>query len=351
MQRSYDHNRARLVTVSKGAQPLQAKIAIYLIFQPKGLLASTIQTCRMLDAAGYAPLIVSNAPLPADDLATLREVCWRVLQRPNYGYDFGGYRDGILHLWENDISLERLLVMNDSIWYPLGDEDNLLTRLEASGLDVAGTIVHRRFKKTILRRKDTKVIESYLFSFSRRAVNSEVFEQFWRTYRMSSIKYNAVHNGERRVAETMMAKGLSADGLFGREEFLALLRKQDTKYLQDALRFSCYTNREFSLASKALLSGYADSVIWRDKALSHFERVSAKYGFLASFPFVAAGKMEIPLLKRTNGPLQSLARKTYLAAVGAEALPLPRPDMIAEIAARENMSIGDVFGEQAIGWE
>ena len=317
VQRRYDRMRESIITISDGARPAQEKVAVYLIFQPKEILKSTLQTCRMLDASGYAPFIVSNAPLPPDALAALGQVSWRIMQRPNYGYDFGGYRDGILHLRKSGITPDKLLVMNDSIWYPLGEVDTLLSRLEASGLDVAGTIVHRGFRKTLLRRRATRVIESYLFLFSAKAIQSRAFESFWGNYRMSSIKYNAVHRGERRVAETMLAAGLSADGLFGREEFLKLVSLKDVDYLQKALCYSNYTNEDFESSRQALLAGFQRTDEWRDSAIAHFSLVSAKHSFFASFPFVAAGELGVPLIKRTNGMLQTLARKTVLDAISA----------------------------------
>ena len=46
-----------------GALPATDKIALYLLYQPKGVAPSTVETCRWLAEHGYAPFIVSNAPL------------------------------------------------------------------------------------------------------------------------------------------------------------------------------------------------------------------------------------------------------------------------------------------------
>jgi hypothetical protein len=56
---------------------------------------------------------------------------------------------------------DRLLVMNDSILYPLGEVEALLPRIEPTGPDVAGTIAHRAFRKVLRRRHAIRVIESY----------------------------------------------------------------------------------------------------------------------------------------------------------------------------------------------
>ena len=363
VQRRYDRMRESIITISDGARPAQEKVAVYLIFQPKEILKSTLQTCRMLDASGYAPFIVSNAPLPPDALAALGQVSWRIMQRPNYGYDFGGYRDGILHLRKSGITPDKLLVMNDSIWYPLGEVDTLLSRLEASGLDVAGTIVHRGFRKTLLRRRATRVIESYLFLFSAKAIQSRAFESFWGNYRMSSIKYNAVHRGERRVAETMLAAGLSADGLFGREEFMQAIATQNDGFLRDTLRYGAYTDDHLAEECAALLSEPTEAANWRSRALDHVARTTLKRNFHGAFVFASMQLLDMPylkkgtgtFLKRSYGTLYTRMRAQYVAAVMANDLLAPRVDVLAEIIERDDIksaaSIGILADANSIGNE
>lgn len=271
-----------------------------------------------MEEQGYSTLIVSNAPLTSESRSRLAKVAWRVMQRPNYGYDFGGYRDGILHLMENGIRPDWLMLLNDSVWFPLRSNDSLVDRLEQSGLDVSGTIVHRSFRKTLLRRRATRVIESYLFLFNAKALNSQAFWDFWKKYRVSSIKYNAVHRGERKVAEVMLKAGLSADGLFDREGFLDFCNSQDATYLEKVLRYSNYTSPVFESSSQTLLARFDGTEAWRQDALSHLRTVTNKHSFFASFPFVAAGGLRVPLIKRSNGALQKLARKSVLRAIAAQ---------------------------------
>lgn len=345
VQRRYDRDRARLVTVSNGRQLLHTKVAVYLIYQPNGILSSTLQTCRMLDAAGYSPLVVSNGPLTVEAQDALRQVSWRIMQRPNYGYDFGGYRDGILHLKESGITPDCLLVMNDSIWYPLGERDTLLPRLEASGLDVAGTIVHRGFKKTILRRRATRVIESYLFLFSRKATENVEFLNFWMNYRLSSNKYNAVHRGERKVAEVMLAAGLTADGLFGRAEFLKEISIQSNQFLRKTLEYGAYTDDGLEAEARALLAEVRPLSDWRERALDHISRTTERRNFHGSYVFASSKLLDMPFLKkgtgtflkRTYGTLYTRMRGKYVEAVHARDLPSPRLEVLSEIISRDGL--------------
>ena len=338
-QRRYDRQRSSLQTLTDGALPLQGKVAILLIYQPAGILASTLHTCRVLNAAGYSPLVVSNARLDASAVDALAAVTWRILQRPNIGYDFGGYRDAVLHLQDVAIDPDRLIVMNDSIWFPLEESETLLQRLEASALDVVGTIVHHNFRKTLLRRKATCVIESYMFLFNRKALTSKAFRTFWKTYRLSSNKYNAVHRGERRVAEVMRAGGLSADGLFSREGFLLAVGQQPDPFLRKTIQYGAYTEAELEAEAQDLLAQDAGFPGWRDHALAHIARVVARRDFHGAFVYASMQLLQIPFVKkgsangvkRAYGALYTRMRDKYLLAMAAGDLPLALPFVLAEI--------------------
>lgn len=343
VQFKYDRDRHNQLVVANGSRPLRSRVAVYLLYQPKGVLSSTIETCRILEGLGYATLIVSNAKIGSGDIERLREVAWRIIQRPNYGYDFGGYRDGILFLNESGIIPDSLIVMNDSIWFPLQTQDDLVSRMEVSGLDVCGTIVHHSFRKTFFRRRSTRVIESYFFMFSRTAVCSAAFKRFWKTYRLSSNKYNAVHRGERKVAEYMMAGGLTADGLFSRGGFLSKLAQCDDEFLRKTLKYAAYTDVAFERERDILLSDNTSGSSWRGNAMEHISRTTLKRNFHGSFVYATIQLMGLSLmkkssgsfLKRSYGTLYGRMRENYLEAVASHDLPTPRPEVMAEISGRE----------------
>jgi hypothetical protein len=355
VQRRYDRSRAKHLIVTPGAQTLQKKIAIYLIYQPSEILASTLETCRTLDRAGYSLLVVSNTPLVDTAMSALQAVTWRIIQRPNYGYDFGGYRDGILHLFEQGITPDWLIVMNDSIWFPLGETDTLLPRMERSGLDVTGTLVHRDFRKTWLRRRTTRVIESYFFLFGRDAIACTVFRDFWQKYRVSSNKVNAVHRGEHRLAEVMMAGGLKTDGLFGRDEFLNALADQPDSFLRKTIHYGAYSDDDLGADAALLLAQPDTETDWRQRALDHIARTSAKRNFHAAFVYASMQLLDIPFLKKAQSPFQKLSygtlytrmRAQYLTAVLANDLPGPRAEVIAEIKARDGIGPAAMISVQA----
>jgi len=114
-QRKHDRAFDAGFPVHDGAQPLGKKIAILLIYQPHGIQESILEICTHLLAQGFIPFILTNTPLSPHDLERLIPRVWRIIERPNFGYDFGGYRDGIKALWQWKITPGSLLVLNDSI--------------------------------------------------------------------------------------------------------------------------------------------------------------------------------------------------------------------------------------------
>ena len=90
------------------------KVAIYLIFPTSGVQESHLSAIEYIASSGYSPLVVSNLFLGDSDRQEVRSRCWQLIERPNYGFDFGGYRDGVLQLASSLHELTRLVIVNDS---------------------------------------------------------------------------------------------------------------------------------------------------------------------------------------------------------------------------------------------
>ncbi len=167
-----------------------------------------LTTCRHLTASGYAVHLVSNAPLQPSEIARLRPLCRRIIERPNHGYDFGGYRQAILECLGSGLPIRRLLILNDSVWFPALRDCDLLQRLHATGADLAGAVYYDH------RSPHRVHLQSYLVAFSARAVASAAFRAFWRGYAMSNNKVRTIRNGEMRLTRVCLEAGLSVAALY-----------------------------------------------------------------------------------------------------------------------------------------
>lgn len=305
-----------------GKQTLAPKVAVVLLFQPRGVAESSYLMCRHLAANGYAILAVSNAPLSAKDKARLADHVWRVLERPNFGYDFGGYRDAIWSLRNWGVRPERLVILNDSIWYPLREDDDTLARMEASGFDVAGTVLRER--------GNIRFLESYFFSIRGAMLDHSAFRRFWDELRLTSNKYKVIRRGERGFGVAMQAAGVAFGALYPRADFDARIADADEPALRLTLRYMAAVDPLVQARGAALAEAAGDGPEWPSEARDFIGRVLEKAQFYSSFPVAAMGLLGYPVMKKSRDPVSALWRAAWLSAVSDKVLAAPPGPILAE---------------------
>ena len=200
-----------LTEVRDGECRRAAQIAVFLVFQPRGCPESLFDTLAVLRGEGYAPLVVVNGRHRRDDLDRLVRLAWRVMLRPNVGYDFGGYRDGIRHIRALGIEVEALLILNDTIWLPAGQESFTLRRLGDIGGDYAAlsNFVYRHQRGRAVHLTGRTYASSFGFRVSRRVWRSCAFQNFWTRLPLLGSKPKVVERGEVGFSRAMEAAGFA----------------------------------------------------------------------------------------------------------------------------------------------
>jgi len=233
----YDFIVSRKRTTSPGHVPERDKIAIYVIFPHKGLARSHLKAIEHIAAKGYAPLVVSNLPLGDAEREEVLARCWRLIERPNYGYDFGGYRDGVLSIADRLGRLKRLVLLNDSCWFPLPGSDDWLGKAEALDADYVGAAssyavvspdpddVDRMVWNFDTERKDFHYC-SFALSMSGRVTADPKFLDFWKRFILSNVKARVVRRGEMGLTRWAVRHGFSHASVYDArrldEEFRAM---------------------------------------------------------------------------------------------------------------------------------
>ncbi|MBY6057026.1 rhamnan synthesis F family protein [Leisingera daeponensis] len=216
----YDWFLAKNSRCTEGRAAPGSRIAVYLIFPSQGVLASHIEALKYLISSGYAPLVVSNLPLPEADRDQVLDFCWLCLERPNYGYDFGGYRDGILLAREKAAQIDRLVLLNDSSWFPLPGAQDWLAEAEKTGLDFTGAVSnygHPRVDpenfRSIRWNYTTSHRNFHYCSFalmmSGRLMADPQFIKFWERFQLTSDKKVTVRRGEIGLSQWITSSGYS----------------------------------------------------------------------------------------------------------------------------------------------
>lgn len=235
--RYYDLLLAKQVQTIHGVLSLGEKVAIFLIFPQGGLTVGHVQSLNYFSSEGYSPIVVSNLPLREEDVEILRPLCHKIILRPNFGYDFGGYRDGIRLVGKYKEKIAHLALFNDSVWFPLPNSKKWLNAAERMQVDFAGALSHAGpdWREAIqffhgadaAKRKYSALFHycSFALLFSGRSLKSDEFWKFWDRLRLSSSKRRTVRNGERGLSKFMFRAGFSRGSTITNEDIAYRLRQ------------------------------------------------------------------------------------------------------------------------------
>lgn len=331
-RRQYDRCRGKNVTIFEGEQPLTAKVAILLLYQPAALPASILITCRHLRQRGYAVLAVANGGLSDDARQAILTDVWRLAKRPNFGYDFGGYREGIQLLTDWQVCAEHLLILNDSIWFPLSASEDLLLRLEANEAGVSGPLLHTDAESADIFPPETAVIaESYLLHVPGDILASEAFSNYWCRLKITDVKSRTIRRGERGFSQAMIQAGIAVTGISWREEFLRCLAMQSNVFLEKTLQYAAYTEPHLKERGDELCDVNPKDAAWRKAVLEHVHDTLRRRRFNGSFIWATERLFGLSFLKKLKQPLFSRMRNAFLEAIANGDLPPPDPEILKEI--------------------
>ena len=329
-QKRYDANFKKLTELYDGKATASKKIVVFFIFQPQQLAKSIFATCEFLQKQGYSLLIVSSAKICDEDFQALQSIAWKILLRPNYGYDFGGYRDGFRTLDELGVKPDTILILNDSVWLPLDENSKMITAMENDGLLLNGPV----FESVIKREKHKEYFQSYLMLVKSKALNSAALKTYWRDYRVSSRKSIVLVRGEEGFSEALLNAGFGGGTSATRSVLFRLIQKQPNIFLLKTLEYATYLDGDLLYEARELIRCYFDSDEWRHKALLHINSLPTTAQPMGIVPYACIKLLGFSFLKKSSFPPEHDGmRWQYLRAVKNGDLPAPHPDILAEIMA------------------
>ena len=182
------------------------RVAIFNHYDRQGVVHEFVRHyVRQLEKAGFAIIFVSNAPrLAPATIDWLTPLCALTIRRTNAGKDFGAYKDGIREIPEL-ARLDRLLLVNDSVYGPFHDLSDIVDSMDGETADVwciTDSWEHRYH------------LQSYFLLFGRRALAAPVFLQFWNALRYVQDKNWLIFRYEIGLSRRLMGAGLRCRALF-----------------------------------------------------------------------------------------------------------------------------------------
>lgn len=213
----YDRKISRQKVVHTGVKSITGEVAIYLVYAPEELLGSHHNMLAQFATHGITPVVVSNLPLSEKDRSSLLEQCALVIERPNVGYDFGGYRDAVLEIAHKMSKLDRLYFLNDSVWM-IDAPNSWFDDVRAVEQDFVGATSNYGVKREDVEHfRDlewTYTIDhpnfhyaSYALATGPRIIRDPAFASYWRRLRLSNDKKRTVRRGEIGLTQWVMSRG------------------------------------------------------------------------------------------------------------------------------------------------
>jgi hypothetical protein len=184
-------------------QPATDKICIFVLFQRDEVPKHVLVQLDWINKLGYSIHIVSNTTIKQQSVETLKQYSFKITERPNIGYDFGAYQYGVKDFLSNYVDkATRLMLMNDSIFFPLLDPRELYEKVDQRDNDFWGWTENWQIHYHVA---------SYGIVFKRSAFVSEAFYNFWAQYKPYSNRRHAINNGEVKLTEKLVNANLQPD--------------------------------------------------------------------------------------------------------------------------------------------
>jgi hypothetical protein len=190
-------------------------VAIFAIFQPSGLSEFVRREIEFVRSMGYDIVLSVPHGLSKQDQTFVHDHCRLHVKRPNLGRDFGSYRDGILQLgFEKIAEYDRVLLVNDSIFFPLGPTDRFVSEFQeaSSKYDLVGLTENG---------ESIRHIASFFIGGSSSLFCSTPVQEYWKKYRLYNSRFHAIRAGECGLSKVLYKCAKSIGIIYSKERIIA----------------------------------------------------------------------------------------------------------------------------------
>ncbi len=182
------------------------RLAIFAIFQPKGLSELAKAELNYLIKLGYDIAISVPHALNQSDQTYIDQLCRFRIMRQNVGRDFGSYKDAIFGVGFDRISeYQRVLLINDSIYFPVGPTELFEKRFLSATADVIGLFENS---------EHFRHISSFFIDIKTEIFCGEKIKEFWRKYCPYNSRLYAIRKGECKLSKVLYKEANSIDILY-----------------------------------------------------------------------------------------------------------------------------------------
>lgn len=312
IQKIYDKDFYKKLSTYQGSQSPSKKIAVFLIYQPSGLPESVFLSIAHLSRSGFSPVVISNCPLLSSDKERLCASSFLVVERKNFGYDFGGYRDAVWLLRRLQVQCDEVLFLNDSVWFPIFDDSKMLEEMVAKNSDYIGTQV---FGDRSSDGSFNGFLGSYCFLIKKPLLDSQAFNLFWDKYQLSSVKEIVLRRGERAFSKEMLRASIDPCSFYTNERFAQVINSLNFADTLQALGDLVAMDPQVISKRQSLMDAKDSNESWMTDAKRLIIFQSKSKSFIGSSPVVSLSRLGFPMIKKNKEQLYTMARQSIVRAI------------------------------------
>ena len=187
--------------------PDATRIALYVHYSATGQVSDMVR-CQLdlLRQFGVALVFISMSEhIPAADWQAVRQLCALVVQRENFGRDFGAWHDLMPEVRRRWPQPQELMLANDSVLGPIYPLAPVIDAMRSGGDGLFGLTESLQ---------GGPHLQSYLLLARGAAVVRDLMD-FLQRLRVSHSKWLLVQRGEIRLARWMRRRGHRVAAVFG----------------------------------------------------------------------------------------------------------------------------------------
>ena len=192
------------------------KVVLIAIYKNGSLRKDIKNLLDRLQKKGYYVIGVNTLKLSKSEIGSFD----KLIVRNNYGRDFGSYKRGFKYFYNNiakkSKDVEKLLMLNDSIFYSLNNDnlDKFIDNLSDNRYELIGATENFEISHHI---------GSFCMSFSSEILFNKKFMDYWKNYKLSDIRPTVIKRGElglSKIAFKCLTGLEKVNVLYGIDKFL-----------------------------------------------------------------------------------------------------------------------------------
>ena len=306
------HHQTNLLRVEPGVSPCDQadSVALYVHYAPGGHVSEMVRRqVSLLKEAGFAVVfITASTSIPEADWQGIRAVAALVVQRRNFGLDFGAWQDVVPEVRRRWPALKELMLANDSVLGPVHPLKPVIQAMRSGGNGLFGLTESLQ---------GGPHLQSYMLLVRGSAAVSDVLRFLERLF-ITHSKWLLIQLSELRLARWMLRRGHRVAAVFGYERMIWAAVREPA----ERLRLEASHARLRGLAAMSDEQAHAELLNWPLNPTQHLWHVLVTQ---LQAPFV-----KTELVRRNPGRLPGV---TAWPAVVPPDSPCPLPVLQAHLAA------------------